>query len=92
MGASLVYFLSLGISIATGVTLFIGINALLNGVGAIVATSLIGEIFGILSCCLPFSLAQLLTGVGLIASAVITFLSVRKIFSILTTILGGSKA
>ena len=92
MGATLVFALSMASSIGVGVAMFLGINVLLNGVGTIVATSLIGEIFGILSCCLPFSLAQLFGGVSLVATAVITFLTARKIFSILTSILGGVKA
>lgn len=92
MGATLVWFLSTGIAIGFGVTFFIAINALLNGAGAIVGTTLVGEIFGILSLCLPFSLTQLLGGIGVIAAAVISFLSARKIFTILMDILGATKA
>lgn len=92
MGASLVYFLSLGLSIAQGVALFLGINLLLNGVGTIVGTTLIGELFGILSLCLPFSLVQLLSGFGVVAAAIISFLTTRKVFGILMSILGGATA
>lgn len=92
MGATLVWFLSTGISIGFAITFFIGINALLNGIGSFVATTLIGEIFGILSLCLPFSLTQLFTGLGLIVAAVISFLTTRKIFSILMQVLGSTKS
>lgn len=92
MGATLVYFISLGISIGAGVAFFAGINLLLNGVGTIVGTTLIGELFGVFSLCLPFSLTQLLSGFGVIASLLISFLTTRKVFSIIIQVLGGAKA
>lgn len=92
MGAALVFAMSTAISIGFGIVFFTAINALLNGVGSIVATSFIGEVFGILSVCLPFSLVQLLGGFALVANAIITFLSARKIFSILMQLLGGITA
>lgn len=92
MGASLVFMLSLGMSISCGVGLFLAINTLLNGVGTLVASTFVGEVFGILSVCLPFSLVQLLTGFSVVAVGIISFWTARKIFSILMDILGGTTA
>lgn len=90
MGSSLVFLASLTMAIGAGVAFWTAVNAFMNGLGAIVATSLIGDIFEVLSIFLPFSLAQLIALLAVVFNSIISFWIAKKVFNLLMTLLGGA--
>ena len=90
MGSTLVFLSSLTMAIGAGVAFWLGVNTFLNGIGAIVATSLIGDIIEVLSIFLPFSLAQLIGLLAVVFNSIISFWITKKVFNLLMTLLGGA--
>lgn len=91
MGSTLVFLISTAITIGFGAVFWLAVQTLFNGFGAIVATSLIGEIFSVMSLCLPFSLVQFFGMVSVAIWAIITFLIARKIFNFMMSLIGNAK-
>ena len=90
MGSSLVFLASLTMAIGAGVAFWTAVNAFMNGLGAIVATSLIGDIIEVLSIFLPFSLAQLIGLLAVVFNSIISFWIAQKVFNMLMSLLGGA--
>lgn len=92
MGTTLVWLLSSTVALGFGITFWVAMNALLNGLGSFVATSLIGDIFELMSIYSPFSLVQLLGMLTVVFTSITTFWCARKIFNFMMKLLGTAKA
>lgn len=90
MGSSLVFMLSLTMAIGAGVAFWTVVNSFMNGLGAFVATSLIGDIFELISIYSPFSVVQLLGLLTIVFNSIISFWIARKVFNLMMTLLGGA--
>ena len=66
-------------SVGFAVLFATAIALLLNTVEEFVATSIIGEVFGIISVCLPFNPATVFGALWFIINAILTFLIARRI-------------
>lgn len=90
MGSSLVFFLSLTMAVGAGVAFWTAVNAFMNGIGALVATSLIGDILEVISVFLPFSMVQLFGLLAVVFNSIISFWIAQKVFNLLMSLLGGA--
>lgn len=73
--------------------LFASAIALLVGsIEQFVATSIIGEIFGIISMCLPFNPATVFGALWFMCSAILTFLIARKTYILVSNLIKTSGA
>ena len=66
------------------------ILSLLGFIESVVATSVVGEIFGILSVCLPFNAGTVFYGVILIIDAILAFLVARKTYELVSNLISVS--
>lgn len=68
--------------------IFAGVILTLMGmVQQAVMTSVVGEVFGILSMCLPFSPATIFGGLWLICDGILTFLIGRKTYILVSNLI-----
>lgn len=74
--------LKITVIIAVCAVFMVAINALLGLVGAVVFGSVIGEVIGILSCCLPFDAAFVFGSIGTVITGILAFKLARKIFDL----------
>ena len=56
------------------------INTFVGLLGLITAHTVIGEVFGMLSACLPFDASSVFGAIATTISAILTFMVARKIF------------
>ena len=70
-------------------TFVIAINSLVNLISAFVFGNIVGDIFWVLSCCLPFDAGAVFGAVGLAISGIFSFLIARKIFDVLNVQITG---
>ena len=63
------------------------ITALFGLVQSAVMTSVVGEIFGIISMCLPFNPATIFSGLWLILDGILTFLIGRKLYILVSNLI-----
>lgn len=62
----------------------VAISGLLNLLTSIIFTSVVGEVFGIISCCLPFNAISVFGLISTATTAILTFLVAKKIFELST--------
>lgn len=84
MGELIVHGLRMAFIIAICTTFGIVILNLLNLLGSIVFGGVVGEVFGIISMCLPFDMSAVMAGIGSIVSAILAFLVGHKIYNMLS--------
>ena len=75
-------FAKVFILITLSASFMIAISTLLNFVGTISAHSVIGEVFGIISCCLPFNALAVMSALGNVISGILAFIIARKIYNL----------
>lgn len=64
-----------------GYTFFIAIKTLLDFVSNLVASSVIGEVFGLISVYLPFNASAVFGSIFTVTAAIFAFLISRKVFN-----------
>lgn len=69
------------IVVVCGVFMF-AINALLTFISSLVFTSVIGEVFAIMSACLPFNALAVFGALGVATNVILSFLIAKKIFDL----------
>lgn len=84
MGELIVNGIKWAFIIAVGATFMVAINALLSLLSSIVFGSVIGEVFAIISLCLPFSALQVFGAIGTAISAILAFMVAQKIYDLVS--------
>lgn len=74
--------LKISVVVAIGAVFLVAINALIQTIGGLVMGSVVGEFFGILSCCLPFNALAVFGAIGTSVAAIFAFLIAKKIFDL----------
>ena len=74
--------LKISVIIAVAAVFAVAINALLTLISAIVFGGVIGEVIGLISCCLPFDAAFVFGSISTVITGVFTFLIAKKIFDL----------
>lgn len=82
MGELIVNGMKMAFVIGLSVTFFTAIVNLLNLVVMIAFNNVIGEVFHIISCCLPFDSNAVFGAIALAINGVLAFFVARKIYSI----------
>lgn len=68
--------------IAVTAVFMLAINALLSLITSVVFGNVIGEVFYIISCCLPFNALAVFGAIGTATVAILSFLIAKKIFDL----------
>lgn len=84
MGELIVNGLKWAFIIGVSGTFFAVILTLLGNLASIQFGGVIGEVFGIMSMCLPFDLGTIMSGVGVAVAAILAFLVGHKIYNLVT--------
>lgn len=84
MGELIVNGIKWAFIIAVGATFMIAINALLTLLSAVVFGSVVGEVFGIISMCLPFDVVAVFGGIGTAIAAILAFMVAQKIYDLVS--------
>lgn len=84
MGELIVNGIKWGFIIAVGGTFMIAINAILSLLTQLVFGNVIGEVFGIISCCLPFNAVAVFGAIGTTISAILGFMVAQKIYDLVS--------
>lgn len=85
MGELIVNALKFALIIAIAGTFLVAINALIQGITTIVFGGVIGEVFGIISCCLPFNASAVFQALGTSCSIILAFMVASKIWDLTVT-------
>ena len=79
------------IASVTFAVLFAGaIASFLGHLERIIATSIVGEVFGIIGCCLPFQASVVFGGLLTVANAIVVFLVAKKSYELVQGLIGVS--
>lgn len=68
--------------IAVCAVFMVAINAFIGLVSSIIFGGVVGEVIGIISCCLPFDAGFVFGGIATMISGVLAFMFARKIFDL----------
>lgn len=82
MGELIVNGIKWGFFIAVGLVFMSAISTLLNLITSVAFGNVIGEVLGIISCCLPFNALAVFSAVGNVCSAILAFLIAQKIYNL----------
>ena len=82
MGELIVNGIKMAFVIGVSITFFTAIVNLLNLVVMIAFNNVIGEVFHIISCCLPFDSNAVFGAIGVAINGILSFLVARKVYSI----------
>ena len=82
MGEMIVNGIKLAFIIGLSSTFMIAISNLLNLIIMIAFNNVIGEVFHIISCCLPFDSNAVFGAIGVAINGILSFLVARKVYSI----------
>lgn len=76
------HVLKITVIVAICSAFMLAISGLLNLLSTIIFTSVVGEILGIVSCCLPFNAISVFGLISTAITAILTFLVAKKIFEL----------
>ena len=76
------HILKITVVVAIGLVFFSAILALLSVIQSVVFSSVVGEVFLIISACLPFNAMAVFGAIGVSTSAIFAFLVAKKIFDL----------
>ena len=82
MGELIVSGIKWAFFIAIGLVFMTAISTLLNLITSVVFGNVIGEVLGIISCCLPFNALAVFSAIGTTCSAILSFLIAKKIWEL----------
>ena len=82
MGELIVNGIKWAFYIAIGLTFMTAISTLLNLITEVALGNVVGEILGIISCCLPFNALAVFSAIGTACSAILSFLIAQKIWEL----------
>lgn len=82
MGELIVNGIKWAFFIAIALVFMVAIQNLLNLITSIVFGNVIGEIFGVISCFLPFDGSAVFSALGTACSAILAFLVAQKIYTL----------
>lgn len=85
MGELIVNGIKFTLIIAIALTFMTAITSLLNLVTQVAFGNVIGEVLGILSCCLPFNALAVFSAIGTSISAILSFMIAAKIWDLTVT-------
>lgn len=74
--------LKVTVIIAISAVFMVAINALVGLVTSLIFANVIGEVFAIISCCLPFNALAVFGAIGTATIAILSFLIAKKIFDL----------
>lgn len=82
MGEMIKFGIKLALAISVGLAFFTAITTIINLLTTVLFDNVIGEVLGILSCCLPFNALAVFSSIGTATSAILAFLVAQKIFNL----------
>ena len=82
MGELIVNGIKWAFIIGVSLTFMTAINALINLIASITTFSVIGEVLGIFSNCLPFSASAVMGAITTVLNAVLSFMIAKKIYDL----------
>lgn len=82
MGELIVNGIKWAFIIGLALTFMTAINALINLLASVATTSVIGEVLGIFSNCLPFSASAVMGGITTVLNAILSFMVAKKIYDL----------
>lgn len=82
MGELIVNGIKIAFFISIALVFMSAISTLLSLITSIVFANVIGEVLGILSCCLPFDASAVFGAIGTATSAILAFLIAQKIYQL----------
>ena len=74
--------LKITVVVAVAAAFMLAINALIQTLGTLLFSNVIGEVIGIISCCLPFNAAAVFGALGTATAGILSFLIAKKIFDL----------
>ena len=82
MGELIVNGIKMAFVIGVGITFMVAITNLLNLIIMIAFANVIGEVFHIISCCLPFNASAVFGSIQLAISGIFAFLIAQKVYTL----------
>ena len=84
MGELIVNGIKWAFIIAVSLTFMVAISTLLNLITEVLLGNVIGEVLGIISCCLPFNALAVFSAIGTATSAILSFMIAQKLYNLTT--------
>lgn len=76
------HILKISAVVAISAVFLVAINALISLITTLVFGNVIGEVLGIISCCLPFDALAVFGAIGSATVAILAFMIAKKIFDL----------
>lgn len=86
MGEMIVFGIKMAAIIAVALAFMSAIMALINLLVSVIFANVIGEVFGIISMCLPFDASVVFGGIGTACAAILSFLVAQKLWTLTNSI------
>lgn len=74
--------LKISVVVAIAAVFMVAINTLIGFITSIVFGNIVGEVLGVISCCLPFNAASVFGAITTACSGILAFLIAKKIFDL----------
>lgn len=84
MGELIVHGIKIALWISLAATFMVAIGTLISFITDLVMGSVIGEVFGIISCCLPFNAIGVINAINAVNTAILAFIVAQKIWNLTT--------
>lgn len=85
MGELIVNGIKFALIISVVLVFMTAISTILNLITSLVFDNVIGEVLGIISCCLPFNALAVFGAIGTSISAILSFMIAQKIWDLTVT-------
>lgn len=82
MGELIINGIRVAFFLAIALVFMSAITTLVNLITSVIFDNVIGEVFGLISCFLPFNGASVFSGIGTVISAILAFLIAQKIYDL----------
>lgn len=91
MGEMIVFGIKMAAVIAVSLVFMSAIMAIINLIVSVVFANVIGEVFAIISMCLPFDASVVFGGLGTMIAAILAFLVAQKLWQLTGSIFDATK-
>lgn len=86
MGDLVVYGLKIGLVLATAIVFMTAISTLIGMMTELFFPSIITEVLGIISACLPFDAGTIFSALGTVCNGILSFMVAAKIWDLTVTV------
>lgn len=83
MGEMAKYAIKVALAVVVGAAMLAGLIAVISAVSGIASVGILSEMLGLIGIFMPFNMGTVFTSVGVAISALIAFITARKVYDVM---------